>query len=158
MHRRGALAQQMAALTQKLQEQVEADAGSAISSRQKIKQLENQNQSLAAKNDKQARQLDMRHPFRAMSLTHPSQELDIYLDADTIGENNRPNPPIHPTKQTAADFLRWLCLKTVAGLWPHSLANSRHAGPHTLQALREGSPAGPQVEFSRDHYSKKPGV
>jgi hypothetical protein len=99
-----AVAQQMAALTQKLQEQVKQMQGQLNQLSAENQQLENQNQSLAAKNDKQARQLDMRHPFLVTSLTYPSQELDIYLDADTIGENNRPNPPFDPTKQRQPIF------------------------------------------------------
>ena len=94
----GALAQQMAALTQKLQEQLKQMQGQFNQLSAENQQLENQNQSLAAKNDKQARQLDMRNPFLVTSVTSPSQELDIYLDSDTISEKNTPNPPFDPTK------------------------------------------------------------
>ena len=46
----------------------------------------------------------MRRPFLVTSVTYPSQELDIYLDSDTVGENKQSNPPFDPTKAHQSIF------------------------------------------------------
>ena len=67
-----ALAQEMAALTQKLARTVEADAGSAQSAvGRKSTATESEPESKAAKNDKQAGQLEMRHPFLISAVSTP---------------------------------------------------------------------------------------
>jgi hypothetical protein len=99
-----AAAQQMTQLIQNLQGQMQQLQGQLNQLSTENDQLRSQNQSLAAKNDHQARQLDMRHPFVVTSLTYPSQELDIYLDSDTVGENKQSNPPFDPTKAHHSNF------------------------------------------------------
>ena len=93
-----AVAQQMAVLAQKLQDHVKQLQGQLNQLSAENDQLKSQKESLTAKNDKQALQLDMRHPFLVTSLTYPSQELDIYLDSNIISEKNQRNPPFDPTK------------------------------------------------------------
>jgi hypothetical protein len=99
-----AVAQQMAQLVQQLQGQLQQLQGQLNQLSAENQQLQNQNQSLAAKNDQQARQLDMRHPFLVTSVASPPQELDIYLDSDTMSEGKQANPPFDPTKAHHSTF------------------------------------------------------
>jgi hypothetical protein len=99
-----AAAQQMTQLAQALQGQVKQMQGQLNQLSAENQQLENQNKSLAAENDHQARQLEMRRPFLVTSLAYPSQELDIYLDSDTVGENEHSNPRFDPTKAHQSRF------------------------------------------------------
>jgi hypothetical protein len=98
------VAQQMTQLAEKLQGQLQQLQGQLNQLSAENDQLKNQNQSLAAKSDKQARQLDMRRPFVVTSLTYPSQELDVYLDSDTVSGNKQSNPPFDPTKAHHSNF------------------------------------------------------
>jgi hypothetical protein len=93
-----AVAQQMAQLVQKLQEQMKQQQGQLNQLAAENDQLKNQNQNLAAKNSRQSAQLDMRHPFLISSVSTPAQELDIYLDSDTLSEKKLANPPFDPSK------------------------------------------------------------
>src|SRR5262249_1644979 len=88
-----AAAQQMTQLAQTLQVHVKQLQGQLNQPSAENQQLENQNQSLAAKNDHQARQLDMRQPFLVTVKSDPPQELDVYLNSDTVSEKNTSNPP-----------------------------------------------------------------
>jgi hypothetical protein len=99
-----AVAQQMTQLAQKLQEQLQQLQGQLNQLSAENDQLKNQNESLAAKSAKQASQLDMRTPFLVTSVVTPPQELDIYLDADTMSEGKQANPPFDPTKAHHSTF------------------------------------------------------
>jgi hypothetical protein len=99
-----AVAQQMTELAQKLQDNVKQLQGQLNQLSAENDQLKSQNESLTAKNDKQALQLDMRHPFLVTSVTYPSQELDMYLESDSMSEKKTSNPPFDPTKQHQPNF------------------------------------------------------
>ncbi|HEY7001635.1 MAG TPA: hypothetical protein VH330_07825 [Candidatus Udaeobacter sp.] len=111
-----AVAQQMTQLMQQLQEQLKQLQGQLNQLSAENDQLKSQNESLSAKSEKQARQLDMRHPFLMSVASYPPQELDVYLESDGISEKKQSNPPFDPSKAHQPTFFNG----DVAGWWASS--------------------------------------
>ncbi|MGB9475227.1 MAG: hypothetical protein WCE87_09185 [Candidatus Udaeobacter sp.] len=108
-----AIAQQMTQLVQKLQDQLKQMQGQLNQMAAENDQLKSQNENLSAKSEKQARQLDMRHPFLLSVASYPPQELDMYLESDSITEKNQSNPAFDPSKAHQPTFFNG----DVAGWW-----------------------------------------
>jgi hypothetical protein len=139
-----ALAQQMAQLTQQLQEQLKQMQGQLNQLSAENDRLKNQGESLTAQNDKQARQLDMRHPFLLMAASYPPQELGVYLESDGVTEKKESNPPFDPTKQHPPTFFSG----DVSGWWAdHGVAvwmtRDTPTGLHYKVYVRIAPPADP---------------
>ena len=76
-----ALAQQMTAVDAETPGTSEADAGSAQSALGRKSTARESEPESGCKKRQTGSPADMRHPFLVTSVTYPSQELDIYLDA-----------------------------------------------------------------------------
>jgi hypothetical protein len=99
-----ALAQQMAETMRKLEEQLKQMQGQLNQLATENERLKSENQNLTAKNEKQARELDMRHPFLTVAVSYPPQDLDVYLDSDGMTEDKKSNPPFDPSKAHQSRF------------------------------------------------------